>query len=83
MGRPPNPKTDEEWQAAVDGADACLWLDSARQYGLVTGGPTVKVRRCEEILKKGRARGIRPSPGNVVRVVAAINAERRDDAPPQ
>lgn len=75
MGRPPNPKTDEQWQEAVDGADACLWLDSARQYGLVSGGPKVRVRRCEEILEQGRRRGVYPRPGNVERFVAALNSD--------
>jgi len=37
-----------------------LLLDSARQYGLVTGGPEIDVERCEEILTLGKARGIEP-----------------------
>ena len=44
---PPNdPKAPEEWQAAADAADALLRLDSARMYGLVTGGPEVDADRC-------------------------------------
>lgn len=60
-----NPTTPEDWQLAVDAAKGALALDSARQYGFVTGGPTVNVDRCEEILREGAARGIRPSPDAV------------------
>src|SRR5919109_1085224 len=38
MTEPQNPK---EWQEAIDAAEFYLALDSARQYGLLTGGPTV------------------------------------------
>jgi hypothetical protein len=55
-----DPKTPAEWQAAVDTAEACLLIDSARQYGLITGGPVVDVDRCEQILIRGRARGFTP-----------------------
>ena len=55
------PKTDAEWQAAVDAAHGALALDSARKYGLVTGGPMVDVDRCEDILRRGERRGWVPS----------------------
>lgn len=60
-----DPKTPEEWQEAVDAAQVLLMILSARLYGLITGGPTANVARCEEILRKGRDRGIRPSPNCV------------------
>jgi hypothetical protein len=56
-----SPKTPAEWQASVDAALALLQLDSARQYGLITGRPTVNVDRCLEILELGRARGFEPA----------------------
>lgn len=65
-----NPRTDAEWQDAVDAAHACLALDSARAYGLVTAGPRVNVERCEEILAAGKARGILPSPDAIERLVS-------------
>lgn len=61
--KPAMPQTRAEWQSAVDAAEACLTLDSARQYGLVEGGPVIDVRRCRRVLREGRQRGIRPSPG--------------------
>ena len=61
------PQTPSEWQHAVDAAEGCLALDSARQYGLVSGGPVINVERCEEILREGRKRNIRPSPDAVER----------------
>lgn len=55
-----DPETLAEWQEAVDCAYACLLLDSARQYGLVKGGPGVDVERCDAILVRGRERQILP-----------------------
>lgn len=70
-----NPRTPEEWQEAVDGAQACLLLDSARQYGLIEGGPGVNVDRCVGLLEHGRARGIVPTPEGVDRVIVAFARE--------
>jgi len=61
MSNPRDPQTSAEWQQAVDAAYACLALDSARHYGLVTGGPSVDVERCEDILARGKSRGIEPT----------------------
>lgn len=66
------PRTPEEWQAAVDAAQGALTLDSARKYGLVTGGPVVNVDRCVELLEAGRKRGIVPSPDAVEKFVAEL-----------
>jgi hypothetical protein len=60
-----DPATPDEWQAAVNAAEACLLVDSARQYGLITGGPVVDVARCDEILEQGRARQIVPTKDGV------------------
>jgi hypothetical protein len=76
-----DPKTNEDWQHAVDLAEFYLHLDSARKYGLVTGGPHVDVARCEEILHKGRRRGITPSPDAIERILDGIK-KRGDSAPP-
>jgi hypothetical protein len=55
-----DPKNAGEWQEAVDAACFLLLIDSARQYGLITGGPTVNVSRCEDILERGRKQGVVP-----------------------
>ena len=55
-----DPKTPEEWQEAVNLAETLLLVDSARQYGLITGGPVIDINRCEFILRCGRQRGYRP-----------------------
>lgn len=55
------PRTKAEWKEAADMANVALLIDSARQYGLITGGPAVDVRRCEEILEKAKRRGITPT----------------------
>lgn len=66
-----NPRTPAEWQEAVDWAHTLTLLDSAEQYGLVTG-PTINVGRCEQILAAGRRRGFVPRAGAVERCVAAL-----------
>lgn len=70
-----DPRTREEWQEAVDSADALLHLDAARKYGFVTGGPRINLERCAEIVERGQAMGVTPSPGNVERFVAAYQQE--------
>lgn len=54
------PRTDKEWQIAVDAAHGLIAIESARAYGLIEGGPHCNVDRCEEILALGKAKGINP-----------------------
>ena len=63
------PGSREEWQEAVDAAHTLLLVDSARQYGLIIGGPNVHIKRCEEILRQGHERGIRPTDDCVERIL--------------
>ncbi len=70
---PTEPQTPEEWQNAVDAADALLHVQSAAAYGLITAAPTVNVERCEQLLDAARRRGVTPSAGNVERYVVAYN----------
>lgn len=53
----------------VDVSEALLLLDSARRYGLVTGGPATNIDRCIELLAGGAQRGIRPTRAGVDRVL--------------
>lgn len=55
------PRTKAEWKEAADMANVALLIDSARKYGLITGGPAVNIGRCEEILEKAKRRGITPT----------------------
>lgn len=71
------PKTATEWQSAVDAAAGLRAIADCKMYGLLEGGPTIDVRRCDEILKSGAARGFRPSQSVnqlAVGMVAAINS---------
>jgi hypothetical protein len=63
------------WQELVDSAHALLSIDSARQYGLITGGPECNHKRCYQILKDGQARGVHPRADAVESFIAAVNAE--------
>ncbi len=76
---PAEPQTPEEWQNAVDAADALLHIQSAEAYGLITGAPTVNVERCEELLEVARRRGVTPSAGNVEQYIAAYNEGSKEE----
>ena len=56
-----DPRTPGEWQEAVDMAELLLMIDSAKQYGLIAGGPEVDAVRCAEIVLSGKALGYRPA----------------------
>jgi len=56
-----NPKTREEWQAAVNAAAALRALTDCKLYGLIAGGPEIDVERCDQLLAKAEALGIRPN----------------------
>jgi hypothetical protein len=71
-----NPKTPAEWQEAVDAAAACRAIADCKMYGLIQGGPEINVERCDEILERGKARGLHPSAPSTelaIRYVAAFN----------
>jgi len=71
------PTTREEWQTVVDASNALLALDSARQYGLVTGGPEISVERCTFLLAEGKRRGVVP-----IRDTGEVIAEMFAASPP-
>lgn len=52
------PKTVEEWREVVLGACALRAVHDCKLYGLFTGGPAINVERCDELIERGRARGI-------------------------
>lgn len=74
------PKTREEWQAAVDAARGALMLHSARCYGLITGGPEINVARCQEILTRGAEFGVKPNVDAALRFVSEIIAQQSKEA---
>jgi hypothetical protein len=79
-----DPRTPAEWQDAANAAQAALLLDSARQYGLVTGSPAVHVNRCEDILSRARDRGITPHPVGVdAHIVAMVMASKLEPDVPR
>lgn len=60
MSLPRNLKTPEDWQLAVDAAAGMRVIADCMMYGLITG-PEINVGVCDEILARGRKRGITPS----------------------
>lgn len=69
-----NPTTPAEWREAAVFAAAALMLDSARQYGLVTGGPIVNVDRCVDVLAEAKGRGVEPTKAEIDAAVDALVA---------
>lgn len=70
------PKTPEQWQEAVDAAAACRAIADCKMYGLLEGGPTIDVRRCDDILARRRAKNILPSRPKrelAIGMIAALN----------
>lgn len=79
-----DPVTPDDWYRAVLMAEALLHLDSARQYGLITGGPGIHVDRCLAIRAAGRRRGVVITDeelGLAIGVLVAANWRRRMGVP--
>lgn len=70
------PVTDMEWQDAVDAAEFALHLESARHFGVVEGCPEVDVARAEDLLARGRRRGVFPTPNALRRYTRALVEQR-------
>ena len=66
--QPYDPRTRAEWQEAVDEAEFWLHVHAAVGYGFIIYSGEIDVGRCEEMLTRGRAVGVRPSPGAVERL---------------
>lgn len=77
-----DPSTRAEWQEAADAANGALHLNSAREYGLVAGGPEVDVARCQFILDSAKRLGIVPSIDSVEGFVRGILDRERPRAAP-
>lgn len=50
--------TDDELRDAAVQASALILIQSAKDYGFVTGGPEIDVDRCEEAIAAARERGL-------------------------
>lgn len=68
-----DPKTDAEWQEAVNVAAAMRTIADCQMYGLITG-PKINVARCDELLEEGAARGFTPQGNSTERAIAMIHA---------
>lgn len=75
-----DPSTPEEWQEAVDAAAAGRALADYKMYGLVEGGPSINIARCDSILERGRCRGITPSRPALDLALALIDGINAPDA---
>jgi len=71
------PKTNDQWQEAVDAAAAMLQLKAARFYGLVSMDVEIDTARCRHILDAGRLAGFMPSIERLDRtVLGSLDRER-------
>ena len=80
MTAPRDPQTPEEWQQAVDAAAGARALADCMMYGLITG-PGIDVARCDEILERGAALGVRPSRGDTELAIELATAINQEEAP--
>lgn len=72
-----DPKTDAEWQEAVNISAGLRMIADCQMYGLITG-PAINVERCDELLEGGAERGITPQHGRMdlaMALIHQINAE--------
>ena len=74
---PLDPRTTAEWQDAVDAAIGMRAIADCKMYGLIEGGPVINVKRCDEIIRRGMARGIQPSASSADLVRAACRGLSR------
>jgi len=75
------PKTTAEWQEAVDAAAGMRAIADCKMYGLIEGGPSINVERCDWILARGRRRNVTPSRSGkelAIELIAAINMEEKE-----
>jgi hypothetical protein len=59
---PDDPKTPEEWQKVVNVMRACLLLDEAIRYRVITvrkDAPIIDVERCRSLIERGVKLGYR------------------------
>lgn len=66
------PRTNAELRHAALLAEVSLRIDSARRYGLITGGPEVNVCRCIELIERAKSRGITFTDGQIDTAVRAV-----------
>jgi hypothetical protein len=74
------PKTQVEWQRAVDAAAGLRAVADCKMYGLLEGGPEINVARCDQILELGAAIQVYPSRSIkdlAIAAIAMLNLEGR------
>jgi hypothetical protein len=80
--RQQDPRTPAEWQEAVDDATGWRLVADCMLYGLLEGGPTIHVERCDDIIRRGSARGFHPSRPAHELALLAIAAHNEVVLPP-
>lgn len=72
-----NPTTKQEWQEAIDAADAMLTLNAAIVFDLVDIPAQVDIRRCMHTISEGRERGMQPRREKLEEhLIGALDRER-------
>jgi hypothetical protein len=79
------PTTPAEWQNAVDAAAGLRAIADCKMYGLLEGGPSIDVGRCDELLERGRLIGCfpsRPAVDLALGLIALINSPPAEEQQP-
>lgn len=86
MKRLPPKHRRDLWEDLANQAEAGLRVDSARAYGLITGGPKINWERCQEVLERAKALGIVPTErgiGQALRALLHIGESRKGAKAPR
>lgn len=67
-----SPESPEEWQNAVNIAEALIGVELGRQYGVFSGGPRVDVVRCLDFVGTAVRMGIVPQEEEVQALMDSI-----------
>lgn len=62
----------QTWQEAVDTAYAAALVDAAVRLGLLEAGPRIDLRRCRQLLRRGKGLGFTPRKNEVVCIIANL-----------
>lgn len=76
MSALPFPTERRELQLAVNAASALLAIHSAREYGLLSGGPPADVAQCRRMLEHGQELGVTPTRRAIEEYVAGLARQK-------
>jgi hypothetical protein len=68
-----DPEAIEDWQLAVNLAQALISIDLASRYGRMDIDPKCNIQRCEDLLSRGKSLGVEPIGRQVDTIIRALS----------